>query len=296
MSFQQALSGLNAAGKNLDVIGNNVANANTIGFKAARAEFADVYASTVLGTNANNIGIGTKLNAVTQLFSQGAISLTSNPFDVAISGEGRLIEATLHETAMNMLANYSGYYLMTGTNPTRTGNANQVAQPADVYEAADGPFVMACITQSQFQSLCNDVLQRPDLLQDERFAKSAGRLANVVDLGRALSEIFATKPRDHWIAGLRAAGVPAGAVATVAEALSSDLVASRETVREVVHQSAGPYPALKTPARLHDTVPLPPVGAPELGEHTRAVMKTLGGMSDAEIDALLKSGAAREWS
>ncbi|OVZ58033.1 hypothetical protein CDO44_16840 [Pigmentiphaga sp. NML080357] len=88
MSFQQALSGLNAAGKNLDVIGNNVANANTVGFKASRAEFADVYASTVLGTFSNNIGIGTKLNSVTQMFTQGAISVTSNPFDVAISGEG----------------------------------------------------------------------------------------------------------------------------------------------------------------------------------------------------------------
>ncbi|VCU69903.1 Flagellar hook protein FlgE [Pigmentiphaga humi] len=88
MSFQQALSGLNAADKNLDVIGNNVANANTVGFKAARAEFSDVYASTVLGTSSNGIGIGTRVSSVSQLFSQGAISVTSNPFDVAISGEG----------------------------------------------------------------------------------------------------------------------------------------------------------------------------------------------------------------
>jgi len=232
------------------------------------------------------------VDLVTGLYAAQAIAASLR--HVALTGEGRLIEATLHETAMNMLANYSGYYLMTGRNPTRTGNANQVAQPADVYEAADGPFVMACITQPQFVSLCERVLARPDLLEDERFAKGAGRLANVVELGRVLSEIFATKPRDHWISSLRKAGVPAGAVATVAEALSSDLVKGRDALREVVHRSAGAYPVLRTPARLHDTQALPPIGAPELGEHTRQVLKTRGGLSDAEIDQLIKSGAARE--
>ncbi len=88
MSFQQALSGLNAASKNLDVIGNNVANANTVGFKVSRAEFAEVFAASNMGNSAVSIGIGTTLSAVTQSFTQGPISVTSNPFDVAISGEG----------------------------------------------------------------------------------------------------------------------------------------------------------------------------------------------------------------
>lgn len=232
------------------------------------------------------------VDLVTGLYAAQAISAALR--HVALTGQGRLIEAALHETAMNMLANYSGYYLMTGRNPTRTGNANQVAQPADVYEAADGPFVMACITQAQFVALCNNVLERPDLLADARFAESAGRLANVTELGRTLSEIFGAHPRDHWITRLRKAGVPAGAVATVAEALSSDLVKERGALRDVVHRTAGAYPALKTPARLHDTEELPPTGAPELGEHTRKILKTMGGMSDEEIDALIRSGAARE--
>jgi crotonobetainyl-CoA:carnitine CoA-transferase CaiB-like acyl-CoA transferase len=194
---------------------------------------------------------------------------------------------------MNMLANFTGHYLQAGVNPTRTGNANQVAQPADVYEAADGPFVMACITQPQFRSLCNEVIKRPELLSDERFAQGAGRLANVKALSRILSDVFATMPRDHWIGELRKAGVPAGAVASVAEALSSDLVKGRDTVRNVMHRSAGPYRVLRTPARLHDTEPVPPQGAPELGEHTRDVLTSFGGMSDAEVDELIRSGAAR---
>ncbi len=87
MGFQQGISGLNAASKNLDVIGNNIANANTYGEKSARAEFADVYANTVAGSS-NTIGIGTMLSAVSQQFTQGTITPTSNPLDVAISGNG----------------------------------------------------------------------------------------------------------------------------------------------------------------------------------------------------------------
>ena len=85
MSFQQGLSGLNASSKNLEVIGNNVANANTIGAKASRAEFADMYASAISG---NNIGIGVNLQAVTQQFTQGNISTTSSALDLAINGGG----------------------------------------------------------------------------------------------------------------------------------------------------------------------------------------------------------------
>ncbi|MFP5404249.1 MAG: flagellar basal body protein, partial [Gammaproteobacteria bacterium] len=64
MSFQQGLSGLNAAAKNLDVIGNNVANSSTVGFKQSQAQFADVYASSLTGAGGSNIGIGTKLATV----------------------------------------------------------------------------------------------------------------------------------------------------------------------------------------------------------------------------------------
>lgn len=234
------------------------------------------------------------IDLVTGLYAAQAVAASLR--HVALTGEGRLIEVALHETAMNMLANFSGHYLMTGHNPTRTGNANQVAQPADVYQAADGPFVMACITQLQFRALCQEVIKRPDLLDDQRFAQGAGRLANVAELGSILANIFATKPRNCWIEGLRKAGVPAGAVATVAEALSSELVSGRDALRNVVHRSVGAYPALKTPARLHDTEALPAQGAPELGEHTRAVLKSLGEMNESEIDELIRSGAARETS
>jgi flagellar hook protein FlgE len=88
MSFQQGLSGLNATSKNLEVIGNNIANANTYGSKAARAEFSDMYASAMNGAGANSIGIGVSLSSVAQQFTQGNITTTENPLDLAINGAG----------------------------------------------------------------------------------------------------------------------------------------------------------------------------------------------------------------
>ena len=87
MSFQQGLSGLNASSQNLDVIGHNIANANTTGMKASRAEFAELYA-TSLGSGGINTGTGVEVQTVSQEFTQGSISITGNSLDVAISGNG----------------------------------------------------------------------------------------------------------------------------------------------------------------------------------------------------------------
>jgi flagellar hook protein FlgE len=88
MAFEQGLSGLSAASKNLDVIGNNVANVNTIGFKESQAHFSDVYASAGGGIGDNIPGIGTRVTAVAQSFAQGSLTATSNPLDLAINGQG----------------------------------------------------------------------------------------------------------------------------------------------------------------------------------------------------------------
>ncbi len=88
MSFQQGLSGLNAAAKNLDVIGNNVSNAGTVGFKQSQTQFADVYANSLTGAGGSGVGIGTKVAQVAQQFTQGNITATNNPLDLAINGGG----------------------------------------------------------------------------------------------------------------------------------------------------------------------------------------------------------------
>lgn len=88
MSFQQGLSGLNGAAKSLDVIGNNVANASTVGFKSAQAQFADMYANSMNRSGNSPVGIGVSVANVQQAFTQGNVTTTNNPLDIAINGDG----------------------------------------------------------------------------------------------------------------------------------------------------------------------------------------------------------------
>ncbi len=88
MGFQQGLSGLDAASQLLSNIGNNLSNANTVGFKSSETQFSDLFASSLSGANSAQNGIGTQVSAVVQQFSQGNIVSTSNPLDMAINGLG----------------------------------------------------------------------------------------------------------------------------------------------------------------------------------------------------------------
>ena len=99
MAFQQGLSGVAAASKQLDVIGNNVANSSTVGFKQSRAEFADMFAASYYGVSATQNGIGATVQAVAQQMNQGNVSITNNQMDLAISGNGFFITQTPTGTA-----------------------------------------------------------------------------------------------------------------------------------------------------------------------------------------------------
>lgn len=88
MSFQQGLSGLNTASQAINVTSNNIANTSTVGFKSASAHFADVYANSLSGSGAGQIGIGVNISGIQQLFTQGNITTTSNPLDISINGAG----------------------------------------------------------------------------------------------------------------------------------------------------------------------------------------------------------------
>ena len=94
MGFQQGLSGVGAAAKQLDVIGNNVANSSTVGFKQSRTEFGDMFAASYYGVAATQNGIGSTVQAVAQQMNQGNVTITNNQLDLAISGNGFFITQT----------------------------------------------------------------------------------------------------------------------------------------------------------------------------------------------------------
>jgi len=117
--FQQGLSGLNGASKSLDVIGNNIANASTVGFKGSTVDFADLYANTLNGAFGNSAGIGVSVAKIAQQFTQGGLETTNNPLDVAVNGNGFFREVVngavqysrngqFHEDPTHTIVNASG--------------------------------------------------------------------------------------------------------------------------------------------------------------------------------------------
>ena len=108
MSFRTALSGLNAAQTDLNVTGNNIANASTTGFKGSRTEFVDVYAASFLGVGSTTPGSGVRVSAITQDFSQGNIEFTSNNLDMAINGDGFFV---LNDNGANIYSRSGSFHL-----------------------------------------------------------------------------------------------------------------------------------------------------------------------------------------
>jgi flagellar hook protein FlgE len=149
MSFQQGLSGLDAAAKYLDVIGNNVANSNTVGFKGATIQFSDAFAASLQGSGSTNVGTGASVGAVLPNFTQGNITVTSNPLDIAINGQGffRVSDGgtiTYSRNGQFQLDN-KGYIIngqgarLTGFNASASG-AIVASSPSDLHVAtADLP-------------------------------------------------------------------------------------------------------------------------------------------------------------
>ncbi|WP_461519685.1 flagellar hook protein FlgE [Porticoccus sp.] len=130
MAFDTAVSGIKAATADLGVIGNNIANSSTTGFKLSRAEFADVYATSLLGAGGNAIGKGVSLAGVTQEFTQGNISFTNNALDLAINGSGFFLlsddGASLYTRAGNFQVDREGFIVTSEGHRLQAFQVNSV--------------------------------------------------------------------------------------------------------------------------------------------------------------------------
>ncbi|WP_199027342.1 flagellar hook protein FlgE [Ralstonia sp. ASV6] len=126
MGFQQGLSGLDAASQNLDVIGSNVANANTVGYKKSTAEFGDVYARSLVGATDNQVGQGVSVTRVSQSFTQGNVTNTGNPLDIAINGTGfyRMVDVSSGQVSYTRNGQFQtdkNGYIISATGQNLTG-------------------------------------------------------------------------------------------------------------------------------------------------------------------------------
>jgi crotonobetainyl-CoA:carnitine CoA-transferase CaiB-like acyl-CoA transferase len=176
-------------------------------------------------------------------------------------------------------------YLVSGKAPGRAGNAHQNIVPYQVFAAADGHVIVAVGNDSQYVKFCT-VAGRPDLASDPRFAKNADRVRNRALLVPLLEEIVRAKPAAFWSQELEAAGVPCGPINSIAQALADPQIVARGMRIELPHPTAQQVPLVASPIVMDGARAASERPPPTLGQHTRAVLIELLGLSASELDAL----------
>ena len=211
-------------------------------------------------------------------------------FQRSRTGRGRLIEMALYDCGLTITGYYGLDALKLGHDPEGYGNAHPSIVPYGMYESADGPLIIAVGNNAQFDKYCRQVIERPDIVEDPRFATNVNRAKHRLELGPMLKELIATFPRDLLLQRLTAAGIPCGKVAGLHEALTSERTRRGRLVQNMPHPVEGTTPVFAPPYRL-DGQRLPIRNAPPtLGEGTREVLHRLLALSDEQLQALQAQG------
>ncbi|KKI13393.1 CoA-transferase [Comamonas thiooxydans] len=206
------------------------------------------------------------------------------------TGKGRLIEMALYDSGITVTGYYGLDALQLGHDPERYGNAHPSIVPYGMYEAADGPLIIAVGNNSQFDKFCRQVIMRPDIVEDQRFSTNVNRARNRLELLPMLKALIGSFPRDLLLERLTAAGIPCGRVAGLHEALTSERTRRSGLLRDMPHPVVGTTPVFAPPYRL-DGQRLPIRHAPPtLGEGTREVLQRLLTLDDAQLQDLQAKG------
>ena len=206
------------------------------------------------------------------------------------TGQGRHIEMSLYDCGLMVTGYYGLDAMLLGRDPQRYGNAHPSIVPYGMFEAADGPLIIAVGNNSQFDKFCREVVLRPDIVEDPRYATNVERAKNRLTLLPMMTELIRTFPRDVLLQRLSAAGIPCGKVAGLHEALTSERTRQGGLLQELPHPVAGSTHVFAPPYRL-DGERLPIRNAPPtLGEGTREVLQKLLQMSEQELQALQAKG------
>jgi crotonobetainyl-CoA:carnitine CoA-transferase CaiB-like acyl-CoA transferase len=206
------------------------------------------------------------------------------------TGKGRHIGMALFDCGLMITAYYGLEALLRGNDPPRFGNGHPSIMPYGVYEAADGPLVVAVGNNSQFTRFCVDVIERPDIALDERFKTNIARTQHRDELMPEIRRELASRPRAELLARMSAGGIPCGEVAGLHEALTSQRAVDGGLVNTMPHAEVGSVNVLASPYRF-DGERLPVRSAPpKLGEGTSDVLQDLLGLSAEKLAALKQGG------
>jgi crotonobetainyl-CoA:carnitine CoA-transferase CaiB-like acyl-CoA transferase len=205
------------------------------------------------------------------------------------TGRGQSVDTSLMEAALQQTYWHAAMYFATGASPGPSGSAHVLTAPYQAFDVRDGWINIGGANQANWERIAS-VLGHPEWCADTRFATNSARMANLEALAALMNAVLKTRDKAEWLAAFDAAGVPAGPVHSLAEALTHPQTLARGMVIDLVHPQAGATRALGTPLHFSATPARVDRPAPLLGEHTREVLRECG-YADAEIAALVAEGA-----
>jgi len=204
------------------------------------------------------------------------------------TGRGQIVDTSLMEAALQQTYWHAAIHFATGQSPGPTGSAHLLTAPYQAFRASDGWINLGGANQANWERI-TDVLGHAEWRNDPRFASNAARMEHQDVLAAAMNAVLETRSKAEWIAAFDAAGVPAGVVHTIGEALNHPQTLARGMVVDLVHPQAGATKALGCPIHFSDTPTRISRSAPVLGEHTREVLREYG-YADGEIESFVAAG------
>ena len=204
------------------------------------------------------------------------------------TGRGQIVDTSLMEAALQQTYWQAAIYFATGTSPGPTGSAHVLTAPYQAFRTRDGWINVGGANQANWERIA-EVLGHREWCVDPRFATNSDRIEHREALATLMEEVLATRDSGAWLPLFDAAGVPAGPVHDMEQALNHAQTLSRGMVLELEHPEAGSTRALGCPVHFSATPTRVDRPAPRLGEHTREVLAE-SGYGDPEIDALVAAG------
>ncbi|WP_321792038.1 CoA transferase [Caballeronia sp. J97] len=211
-------------------------------------------------------------------------------FERQRTGTGRHIQMALFDCGLMITSYYGLEALMTGEDPMRYGNAHPSIVPYGVFNAEDGPLVITVGNNMQFARFCREVIERPELAEDDRFRTNIARAKNRAALLPEIDRELARRRRAVLLDRLRKANIPCGEVLGLHEALSSERATASGLVTHLRHAGNTAMQVLSPPYRLDGERPPVRHAPPSLGEGTQDVLRSLLAMDDAQIARLRADG------
>jgi len=200
------------------------------------------------------------------------------------TGQGQLIDVSMLDSIVSWLGYFPHHYWHAGEEPARVGMRHHYVTPYGPYMAGDGEYVnLAVASASDWEVFCRQVIERPELLADPRFATVEGRRKNRAELERTIENIFLERDHKYWLGQLKKAELPHGIVRGIAQVLAHPQVAARKLIREA-ESPVGKIPVIANALKMSDS-PAHYDRIPALGEDSEAILGELG-YNAAEIATL----------